>query len=282
MAVCVNPGRAFNCYWEMPFRRGARLTLENRDPDSEAVIYWQINYALTRVPEDAVYFHAQFRRSNPLPFKRDHVVLDGVRGRGDYVGAYVAWGVNNSGWWGEGEIKFFLDGDEFPTICGTGAEDYFCGAYNFDAGTSIRLSPGRISSLPRRIPGCRRSFVRMEPISRSSASASTAGTWTRSDSIPTCGGRCRRSAGGRKRTSAVISLCRMTSPPPLTGIRPFPPRPSRRRRTATIWQSYRLSLPMRTFPPDCLDRTYAAVLGKLIGVYLGRPVENWTYHRMVR
>ena len=73
LAVCVNPGRAFNCYWEMPFRRGARLTLENRDPDSEAVIYWQINYALTDVPEDAAYFHAQFRRTNPLPFKQDYV-----------------------------------------------------------------------------------------------------------------------------------------------------------------------------------------------------------------
>jgi len=132
LAVCVNPGRAFNCYWEMPFRRAARLTLENRDPDSEAIIYWQINYALTEVPEDAAYFHARFRRTNPLPFKQDYLVLDGVRGRGHYVGTYVAWGVNNSGWWGEGEIKFFLDGDEWPTICGTGTEDYFCGSYNFE------------------------------------------------------------------------------------------------------------------------------------------------------
>jgi hypothetical protein len=135
LAVCVNPGRAFNCYWEMPFRSRARLTLENRNPDTEAVIYWQINYALTEVPEDVAYFHASFRRTNPLPFKQDYVVLDGVRGRGHYVGTYVAWGVNNSGWWGEGEIKFFMDGDEWPTICGTGTEDYFCGAYNFDAGT---------------------------------------------------------------------------------------------------------------------------------------------------
>ena len=54
-------------------------------------------------------------------------------GEGHYVGTYMAWGVNNTGWWGEGEIKFFIDGDgEFPTICGTGTEDYFCGAYNFD------------------------------------------------------------------------------------------------------------------------------------------------------
>jgi hypothetical protein len=135
LAVCVNPGRAFNCYWEMPFRQSARITLENRDPDDHGIVYYQVNYALAEVPEDAAYFHAQFRRTNPLPFKEDYTILDGVQGRGHYVGTYMAWGVNNAGWWGEGEIKFFMDGDrEFPTICGTGTEDYFCGAYNFDGG----------------------------------------------------------------------------------------------------------------------------------------------------
>ena len=135
LAVCVNPGRAFNCYWEMPFRKAARIEIENRDPDNFGIIYYQINYTLTDVPEDAAYFHAQFRRTNPLPFKQDYTILEGVRGQGHYVGTYMAWGVNNNGWWGEGEIKFFMDGDEkFPTICGTGTEDYFCGAYNFDGG----------------------------------------------------------------------------------------------------------------------------------------------------
>jgi hypothetical protein len=135
LAVCVNPGRAFNCYWEMPFRKAARIEIENRDPESWGIIYYQINYTLTDVPEDAAYFHAQFRRTNPLPFGQDYTILDGVAGHGHYVGTYMAWGVNNSSWWGEGEIKFFMDGDgEFPTICGTGTEDYFCGAYNFDGG----------------------------------------------------------------------------------------------------------------------------------------------------
>lgn len=135
LAVCVNPGRAFNCYWEMPFRKHARVTLENRDPDNAGVVYWQLNYSLTDVPEDAAYFHAQFRRTNPLPYKSDYTIVDGIQGQGQYVGTYMAWGVNNAGWWGEGEIKFFMDGDrEFPTICGTGTEDYFCGAYNFDGG----------------------------------------------------------------------------------------------------------------------------------------------------
>ncbi len=135
LAVCVNPGRAFNCYWEMPFRRHCRITLENRDPDDHAIVYYQINYTLTEVPDDVAYFHAQFRRTNPLPFGTDYTILEGVKGRGQYVGTYMAWGVNNAGWWGEGEIKFFMDGDrDYPTICGTGTEDYFCGAYNFAGG----------------------------------------------------------------------------------------------------------------------------------------------------
>ncbi len=134
LAVCVNPGRAFNCYWEMPFRRQARITLENRNEDT-VECYYQINYALTGVPEDAAYFHAQFRRANPTAELQDYTILDGVTGRGHYVGTYMAWGSNTGGWWGEGEVKFFLDGDEWPTICGTGLEDYFCGGYNFDGGT---------------------------------------------------------------------------------------------------------------------------------------------------
>ncbi|MCE5270439.1 DUF2961 domain-containing protein [bacterium] len=132
LPVCVNPGSAFNCYWEMPFRKSCRITFENIDPE-EMTLYYQIDYTLTEVPEDAAYFHAQFRRVNPLPYKEVVTILDGVKGWGQYVGTYLAWGVNNTGWWGEGEIKFFLDGDsQFPTICGTGTEDYFCGSYNFE------------------------------------------------------------------------------------------------------------------------------------------------------
>jgi hypothetical protein len=134
LAVCVNPARAFNCYWEMPFRKAARFTMTNIS-EEEMILYYQINYTLTEVPEDCAYFHAQFRRVNPLPYREVYTILDGVEGRGHYVGTHMAWGVNNSGWWGEGEIKFFMDSDqEYPTICGTGTEDYFCGSYNFDVG----------------------------------------------------------------------------------------------------------------------------------------------------
>jgi len=131
LAVCVNPGSAFNSYWVMPFRKSFRITCENIDAKAMTLFY-QVNYTLTDVPADAAYFHAQFRRSNPLPLEQDHVVLDGVKGWGQYVGTYMCWQSNNTGWWGEGEIKFFIDGDgKFPTICGTGTEDYFCGSYGF-------------------------------------------------------------------------------------------------------------------------------------------------------
>lgn len=132
LAVCVNPGSAFNCYWTMPFRKRARITLENR-AEEQVTMYYQITYVLTDIAEDEAYFHAQFRRSNPLQYKDVHTILDGVKGQGHYVGTYMAWQVNNSGWWGEGEIKFYMDGDDkFPTIAGTGTEDYFCGSYNFE------------------------------------------------------------------------------------------------------------------------------------------------------
>jgi len=141
LAVCVNPGRGFNCYWEMPFRRRARVELANIAEEA-LYYYYQINYTLTEVAEDAAYFHAQFRRVNPLPYRQVYTIVDGISGQGHYVGTYMAWGVNNNGWWGEGEIKFYLDGDdEFPTLCGTGTEDYFCGAYDFDPGVVERDRP---------------------------------------------------------------------------------------------------------------------------------------------
>ena len=135
LAVVVNPGSGLNCYWPMPFHKKCRITMENID-DRDMVLYYQVDYTLTDVPKDAGYFHAQFRRVNPLPFKKDYVLVDSIRGKGQYVGTYMAYGSNKNGWWGEGEIKFFMDGDtEFPTIAGTGTEDYFNGAYDFDLET---------------------------------------------------------------------------------------------------------------------------------------------------
>jgi hypothetical protein len=132
LAICVNPGSGFNSYWQMPFRKGFKMTMENIG-SRELVLYYQIDYTLTKIPRNAAYLHAQFRRTNPLPDKEDFTIVDGIRGKGHYVGTYLAHGANSPGWWGEGEIKFFLDGDtKFPTICGTGEEDYFCGSYGYE------------------------------------------------------------------------------------------------------------------------------------------------------
>ena len=147
LAICVNPGNAFNCYWPMPFKKRIRITMENISASEDKKVFYQVDYALNDVPDDAAYLHAQFRRTNPVSYGDVYTILDGVKGKGHYVGTYMAWQVNNNGWWGEGEIKFYMDGDTdpslsdgqeiagstgFPTICGTGTEDYFCGSYNFE------------------------------------------------------------------------------------------------------------------------------------------------------
>ncbi len=130
--INVNPSGGLNCYFPMPFRKHAKITVENRAPEQVGGFFYAINYSLTGIGDDEAYFHAQFRRTNPLPYGEDYVIVDNVNGKGQYVGTYMAWQQNNSGWWGEGEIKFFMDGDtEFPTICGTGTEDYFGGAWGF-------------------------------------------------------------------------------------------------------------------------------------------------------
>jgi hypothetical protein len=132
LAVSVNPGSAFNCYWPMPFRKKCKITMENIG-DKDMVLYYQVDYVLTEVPADAAYFHAQFRRVERLPYKQVYTLIDNVKGKGHYVGTYMAYEVHENGWWGEGEIKFYMDGDtQWPTIVGTGTEDYFCGSYDWD------------------------------------------------------------------------------------------------------------------------------------------------------
>ena len=132
LPICYNPRRGLNCYFEMPYFKSFRVEIENIGSE-EIHVYYQLDCEEKVIPADSLYFHAQFRRVNPLPYKENYTILDGIRGKGHYVGTYIHWGVKSNGWWGEGEVKFYIDGDrEFPTICGTGTEDYFCGSYNFD------------------------------------------------------------------------------------------------------------------------------------------------------
>lgn len=140
--VMVAPLSGQNCFWEMPFRTSCRMTMENIHPTESKACFYQINYTLTDVPDDCLYFHSQFRRVNPLPYKDVYTIIDGVSGTGHYVGTSMGWGINNNRWWGEGEIKFYIDGDEFPTICGTGTEDYFGGSYNWDVGGEYHTYTG--------------------------------------------------------------------------------------------------------------------------------------------
>lgn len=127
--VVVNPRNALNCYWPMPFRTHAKITLTNETAEDIKLVTYQITYGETPVPDGAGYFHAQYRRASTAT-QNPYVILDGIKGRGRYVGTFLAYTQLEKGWFGEGEIKFFMDGDErFPTICGTGMEDYFLGSY---------------------------------------------------------------------------------------------------------------------------------------------------------
>ncbi len=129
--VAANPNGGFNSYWPMPFRSSARITVENLGSE-RVTLYYQVDLALGEVPDDACWLHAQWQRTNPVPTGEVHTLLD-LAGGGHYVGCYLAWGSNSPGWWGEGEVKFYLDGDtDYPSVCGTGTEDYFGGAWNFD------------------------------------------------------------------------------------------------------------------------------------------------------
>jgi hypothetical protein len=128
--VAVNPHGGFNCYWPMPFHRRATITIENLASEPTN-LYYQVDYALGDQKPDALYLHARWRRSAAV-HDGVHEILPRVAGRGRYVGTYLAWQSNSPGWWGEGEVKMYLDDDgEFPTICGTGTEDYFGGAWDF-------------------------------------------------------------------------------------------------------------------------------------------------------
>jgi hypothetical protein len=116
----------------MPFRRHARVMIENSGPKDANIVAYAILYHLHPVDDHVAYFHAQWRRSITQRDYPENVLLDGVSGRGVFVGTYLAWSAFSSGWWGEGEVKFYLDGDnDQPTISSTGTEDYFGGAWSF-------------------------------------------------------------------------------------------------------------------------------------------------------
>jgi hypothetical protein len=131
LAVVVVPASAMNCYWPMPFRKHARATFTNDSDKELGLLTYQFDYQLTPVPEIAGYFHAQWRRAVTDRAHPDYTIA-ALRGEGRYVGTFLAWTQLSDGWFGEGEVKFYIDGDgKFPTISGTGTEDYFGASYGF-------------------------------------------------------------------------------------------------------------------------------------------------------
>ena len=136
LPVAVNPSGGFNSYWPMPFSSHACITIESQHPEPIRGFFYQITYTLTDIPDNVGRFHAQWRKSLTTREYPEHIILEAVKGQGHYVGTYLAWTQLSNGWWGEGEIKFFIDGDDrYPTICGTGTEDYFGGAWGFHGET---------------------------------------------------------------------------------------------------------------------------------------------------
>lgn len=133
LPIVVNPTRGMNSYFQMPFRKEAKITIENQHGAEVPAFFYQVDYCLfDELPEDMMYFHAKWNRERMTEKQKDYTILSGVKGKGHYVGTYMALTTLERYWWGEGEIKFYLDGDEeYPTICGTGTEDYFGGAWSY-------------------------------------------------------------------------------------------------------------------------------------------------------
>ena len=130
-ALFSNPeGRSFNSVVPMPFKTGMRIVMTNESGRDLPELFYDINYTLgDKHPANMLYFHAHWRRENPTTIQRDYEILPRVEGRGRYLGTNIGVIVDQNTyfntWWGEGEIKIYLDGDrKFPTIVGTGTEDY--------------------------------------------------------------------------------------------------------------------------------------------------------------
>jgi len=131
LPIDVNPSNSFNVFFPMPFRKSARITIENRSGAADDRVYYAISYTDERVGPDAAYFHAQFNFRYPAEAGIPYPIAEGIVGGGHYVGTFLAWRQNSNGWWGEGEVKFYLDGDRHPSICSSSTENYAGGAWCF-------------------------------------------------------------------------------------------------------------------------------------------------------
>ncbi|MCC7229681.1 MAG: DUF2961 domain-containing protein [Fimbriimonadaceae bacterium] len=130
-AVSVGGQMALNCYWPMPFKKRAVITVTNEGAGRVNAFYYNIDYRLEMRPlRDIRYFHTQYRNYFPAP-EGTPLTIGDIQGSGHYVGTIVTVLTNSDGWWGEGDDNFYVDGSKSPSLSGTGTEDYFCGAWDF-------------------------------------------------------------------------------------------------------------------------------------------------------
>ena len=134
MPIMVEGGDAYNCFWIMPFHKSARIEVENQGEKMSGSFYFQVDYVLEdSIPENTPYFCAQYRQEFPVKSGRDYLILDAV-GKGHYVGTVLSGRARSPEWFGEGDEKFYIDGDTTPTIQGTGTEDYALNAWGMGTG----------------------------------------------------------------------------------------------------------------------------------------------------
>lgn len=131
LPVQVSPTGSLTCYWPMPFHAEARFTVTNDNPDRGTGLYWQVDWEQAdALPKDALYFHARYRQEFPAIMGRDYLIAD-LNGHGKYVGTVLGVTLAQDGWFGEGDDFFYIDGEEVPSLQGTGTEDYFNDAWGF-------------------------------------------------------------------------------------------------------------------------------------------------------
>jgi hypothetical protein len=141
--LACSPGRSLNCYFYMPWRRGARMTVTNEGSQEVRSFYSNIDYiSVSSQPADMLYFHSQYRQTAPCvapeadtrkinPDGKLNYVYAETRGRGHLMGVTLGVLINADGWMGEGDDMIFIDDESTPLIIGTGSEDYFLGSWNF-------------------------------------------------------------------------------------------------------------------------------------------------------
>lgn len=134
LPVQVEGGDAYNCFWSMPFTKHAKVTLTNESSKPLAALYYQIDGTLEPVPDDAAHFCAQYRQEYPTELGKDYLILDAL-GRGHFVGCVLSVRSRSPEWFGEGDDKFTIDGEEKPSLRGTGTEDYFLNAWGLEKAT---------------------------------------------------------------------------------------------------------------------------------------------------